>query len=81
MFEYDQIYQVHDVKTFLEFLNNLAKDSEENPEEWQNQSASQYLESIAGWIEDYCDKNGTKEFDNLDFVEMAKILYMGKIYE
>lgn len=81
MFEYDQIYQVHDFKTFLEFLRNLAKDSEENPEEWQNQSASQYLESIAGWIEDYCDKNGAKEFDNLDFVEMAKILYMGKIYE
>jgi hypothetical protein len=39
------------------------------------------LQSIAGWIEDWSSKYGNEEFEKLDYNEMAKLLYMGKIYE
>lgn len=78
---FDQIETVKDRKMFIEFLNLLAKDFEEKPQEWENATVPQYLQSIAGWIEDSDDKNGNGEFDKLDYQELAKIFYVGKIYE
>ena len=81
MLDFMEIDQVHDKESFLVFLNNLAKDYEEKPEEWRNRQVSDYLECIAAWIKDWGDKNGPSEFDHLDFHEMAEIFYVGKIYE
>ena len=81
MSDLDEFSSVYDRNSFLVFLKNLSMDFEENPGEWQNQRVSDYLKCIAAWIEDWGAKYGTAEFDNLDFHEMAKILYMGKIYE
>ena len=77
----DQIANVYDKDSFIKYLNLLAKDSEENPQEWENTTISQYLQSIAGWIEDWSSRYGNEEFEKLDYNEMAKLLYMGKIYE
>ena len=77
----DQIANVYDKDSFIKYLNLLAKDSEENPQEWENTTVSQYLQSIAGWIEDWSSRYGKEEFEKLDYSEMAKLLYMGKIYE
>lgn len=77
----DQIANVYDKDSFIKYLNLLAKDSEENPQEWENTTVSQYLQSIAGWIEDWSSRYGNEEFEKLDYNEMAKLLYMGKIYE
>ena len=77
----DQIANVYDKDSFIKYLNLLAKDSEENPQEWENTTVSQYLQSIANWIEDWSSRYGNEEFEKLDYNEMAKLLYMGKIYE
>ena len=77
----DQIANVYDKDSFIKYLNLLAKDSEENPQEWENTTVSQYLQSIASWIEDWSSRHGNEEFEKLDYNEMAKLLYMGKIYE
>lgn len=77
----DQIANVYDKDSFIKYLNLLAKDSEENPQEWENTTVSQYLQSIASWIEDWSSRYGNEEFEELDYNEMAKLLYMGKIYE
>lgn len=77
----DQIANVYDKDSFIKYLNLLAKDSEENPQEWENTTISQYLQSIASWIEDWSSRYGNEEFEKLDYSEMAKLLYMGKIYE
>lgn len=77
----DQIANVYNKDSFIKYLNLLAKDSEENPQEWENTTVSQYLQSIASWIEDWSSRYGNEEFEKLDYNEMAKLLYMGKIYE
>ncbi|WP_294242319.1 DUF7660 family protein [Pseudobutyrivibrio sp.] len=77
----DQIANVYDKDSFIKCLNLLAKDSEENPQEWENTTVSQYLQSIASWIEDWSSRYGNEEFEKMDYNEMAKLLYMGKIYE
>ena len=77
----DQITNVYDKDSFIKYLNLLAKDSEENPQEWENTTVSQYLQSIASWIEDWSSRYGNEEFEKLDYNKMAKLLYMGKIYE
>ena len=78
---FDQIETVKDRNKFIEFLNLLAKDFEEKPQEWENATVPQYLQSIACWIEDSDDRNGIGELDKLDYQELAKIFYVGKIYE
>ena len=78
---FDQIGEVNDRDTFIEFLNMLAKDFEEKPQEWENATVPQYLQSIAGWMEDCDDRYVNEKLDKLDYQELAKIFYVGKIYE
>ena len=62
--------------SFLIFLESLAKDYDENHDEWVNWTISDYLERISAWIKD-SDEN----FETIDFKKMAEIFYVGKIYE
>lgn len=78
---FDQIEKVTDTESFALFLNALAQDYKDNHDEWQNWSVDDYLESIAAWIKDSSDSHGNDEFEQLDFKELAKIFYVGKIYE
>ena len=78
---FDQIENITDMESFARFLNALAKDYKNNHDEWQNWSIEDYLESIAAWIRDWSDLHGNDEFEQLDFKELAKIFYVGKIYE
>lgn len=78
---FDEIENINNRESFLVFLENLANDYKENNEEWVNDSISDYLERIAAWIKDWGDSHGNNEFEQLDFKELAKIFYVGKIYE
>lgn len=78
---FDEIENVNNREAFIAFLENLADDYKENNEEWVNDSISDYLERIATWIKDWGDSHGNDEFEQLDFKELAKIFYVGKIYE
>ena len=74
---YESLEQVKDRESFLSFIKDLAWDSANNKDEWQNCTIADYLESIAAWIED----SDNEELTNLDFKEVAKLFYVGKIYE
>ena len=74
---FETLEQVNDRESFLTFIRSLSKDCAENPDEWQNGTIGDYLESISAWMES-CDQ---KEFAQMDFKEAAKLLYVGKIYE
>ncbi len=67
---------------FIHFLNLLSKDFEKNPNEWANKTIPEFLEQMAGWVEDYSTSpiNDIK-WDTIQFQVLAQILYMGKIYE
>ncbi len=67
---------------FLSFLAQLAADFRASPQEWESRTVDQYLEAVQSWVEDF----STSEYNDIDWsrVEysiMARILYMGKLYE
>lgn len=69
---------------FIEFINVLLKDFNENPQDWEDKQVYSYLESIQSWVEDmegyYTNtKQDIPKDINWNFV--ATLLYVGKIYE
>ena len=77
----EQINNISNVDDFLNFVIQLAKDAKEHTEEWANTTITDYLGQIVSWIDD-CDMfEDNINFEKLDYKTLAKILYMGKIYE
>ncbi len=74
---YELCEQVKDRDSFINFIKALSQDAAKNHIEWENTTISDYLESISAWMED-SDEDEVKQ---IDFKEMAKIFYAGKIYE
>lgn len=76
------IEKIKSKNDFLAFLNQLSKDFTDNSEQWENKTAGEYIQAMASWTEDYsaCPNNDI-DWDGLDYKTLAKILYMGKIYE
>ena len=70
-----QIEAVTDKESFINFLGMLAGDHRCNSKEWENPTIDAYLKAIKAW----CEDNG--ESDSLEYRAIAKMLYMGKIYE
>lgn len=77
-----QIEQISDKEEFLSFLEKLILDYRENSQEWENTTIDLYLEAMQMWIEDYsAAETNDIDWNNINYSTMAKILYMGKIYE
>ena len=77
----EQINNISNMEDFLNFVIQLAKDAKEHPEEWTNTTITDYLGQIASWIDDCYLFEDKINFEKLDYKVLAKILYMGKIYE
>ena len=78
----EQIESISSKEQLIKFIYDLAEDAKKKSFEWDNTTISEYLESIAGWVED----NGEQslypvEWDKKDLRLLANMLYMGKIYE
>lgn len=76
------IESISDKEDFLSFIQRLVVDYRENPQKWENKSVDEYLQAMVSWIEDF----SSSEFNNIDwnkidYTTLAKLLYMGKIYE
>ena len=77
----EQINNISNMDDFLNFVIQLAKDAKEHPEEWVNTTITDYLGQIASWIDDCYMFEDKINFEKLDYKALAKILYIGKIYE
>lgn len=78
----EQIESISNKEQLIKFIYDLAKDAKEKLFEWDNTTISEYLESIAGWIEDNDEQSLCPvKWDKKDLKLLAKMLYMGKIYE
>lgn len=78
----DIIANIRGKEDLIRFLRLLAQDCAENPQEWQNLTVQEYLEAAASWTEDFsvCPRNDI-DWDTPDYQTIAKIFYMGKLYE
>lgn len=78
----EQIKGISNKEAFLEFLYKLVLDFRNNSNEWENQSIDLYLEAMLSWIEDFSSSECNDiDWNTINYSTMAKILYMGKIYE
>ncbi len=77
----EQINHIVSVDDFINFVTQLAMDAKEHPEEWVNPTIADYLEQIASWVDDCSCVEESFAERNVDYQTLAKMLYMGKIYE
>lgn len=76
------IASIETKEDFLHFLRLLQKDFTDHPEEWQNHSISEFLESAASWMKDFSTHPANDiDWSKPDYRTFARILYMGKLYE
>lgn len=81
---YERIETVNSKSKFMEFVNELIKDNQNNEREWENKSISDYLEGINSWVDDlegYYDNMKLQIPKDIDWRFVATLLYVGKIYE
>lgn len=78
----NSIDEIENKADFINFLNQLATDYTTNKENWANTSISEFLEQISSWIEDFseCPQNDI-EWEKINYKLLARIFYMGKLYE
>lgn len=78
----NEINNIAHKKDLIKFISHLARDFVENSAEWENMTIPEFLLAMGSWIEEYseCPANDI-EWDKIDYKTLAKIIYMGKIYE
>lgn len=72
----ENIERIRTVDDFVAFFDAMKNDYKTNKSKWQNISLDDFFESVSAWIVDtqLCE-------DKLNFSVIAKMLYMGKVYE
>lgn len=76
------IEKITDKDSFVQFLNLLARDYATNQPEWENKSVIDFIKAMLSWTEDFSASPANNiDWEKVDYKTMAKILYMGKIYE
>lgn len=71
----DAIETIQTPVAFADFLDAMRQDFRTHPETWENQTLDDYFASISAYVRD------TVPADTADFALLAKLLYIGKIYE
>lgn len=77
----EQMSNIANMDDFLNFVIQLAMDAKDHPEEWANTTITDYLGQMASWVDDCYVFENTIDWEKVDYKTIAKILYMGKIYE
>lgn len=76
------IERISGKEDFLSFIQRLVVDYRENPQKWENKSVDEYLQAMISWIEDFSSSEFNDiDWNKIDYITLAKLLYMGKIYE
>ena len=78
----ERIENIKDKNDFIQFVKDLAQDYGDHYEEWANTTIPDFLQQMAGWVEDYsvCPAN-VFAWEKVDFRVLASILSMGNLYE
>lgn len=71
----DAIETIQTPAAFADFLDAMKQDFCTHPETWENWTLDDYFASISAYVRD------TVPADTADFALLAKLLYIGKIYE
>lgn len=69
----DVIETIQTPAAFADFLDAMKQDFRTHPETWENQTLDDYFASISAYVRDTAP--------TADFAQLAKLLYIGKIYE
>jgi hypothetical protein len=80
----EQVKKIQTRDDFVTFVQCLARDIRERPEQWENTSLESYLEAIAAWVQDmngYYLKCGEKVPQHLTWKHVGEILLAARIYE
>lgn len=68
---------MHEHQVVLNTINELLCNLKTNPDEWQNTSLSDYLESLNAWLEAWQKKHN----EPLSWELVAKMFQAAKYYE
>lgn len=75
--------KIESTEDLVEFLMLLSEDYKNNQKDWENTTVDEFIEAIAGFIED--NSSGTSlnpiKWNKEMLSTVAKLFYMGKIYE
>ncbi len=71
---YKKFENIKTQQDFIDFLQLLKRDYQENKEEWENDSLESFLEGLHGYCLD-------KPQDTLTWKTFAEILLASKVYE
>lgn len=70
----DAIEAIQTSVAFAAFLDAMRQDFRTHPETWQNRTLGDYFEAMSAYVRDTAPATA-------DFAQLAKLLYIGKIYE
>lgn len=69
---------------FIAFIKALRNDLVSNPEEWENLTLSDFLESLSAWVQDmdgYYQNNSRPVPKSFGWKNLAEMLLAAKYYE
>ena len=76
-----KIETITDKESFREFLDLLAKYHTVTPK-WEDKTIPNFIVAMSVWIEGYSEMDCNDiNWEQLDYQALAKILYMGKLWE
>lgn len=76
--------KVTDRQSLIHFIQALANDLRSHPEQWENQNLGDYLDAMAGWLEDmdgYYINKGVPAPESPSWAILADMLIAAKVYE
>lgn len=77
----DTINDIKSVDELVEFLYSLANDYRNNENEWENGSIDGFIDAVAAYINDSAKSLDKIDWNDLNLSKIARLFYMGKIYE
>lgn len=82
MVTFGKLQEIKNKDDFVGFLRAMSEDFVNAPEEWANGDIPSFLEAMAAWVE---DRSGSPfddtDYNKTDYNAIARIIYMGKLYE
>ena len=80
----DRIDSIKSRQDLAQFVRELGEDFEKNPQSWENDTISNYMEALAGWIDDmggYYKNQNQPVPETPEWKTFAQMLHAARYYE